>query len=105
MQRAGDRGNGRVDRKESWRGCLGTHWRKQNGRLRDKWSQDGDREVQAAGLGRKETKAWKCIRSWVAEHSRQAHGDLVSPAVLPGSLVMCTPEVPSFPGAPSLHLT
>lgn len=29
------------------------------------------------------TKTWKCVRSWVAELSRPAHGDLVSPALLP----------------------
>lgn len=97
MQRAGDRGNGRVDRKERWRGCLETHWRKQNGRLGDKWSQDGDREVQAADLGRKGTKAWKCVKI-LGSRAQQAPGpwgDLLSPTGMPGSLVMGTMGSPS----------
>lgn len=44
-------------------------------------------------------KTWKCVRSWVAELSRQTHGDLVSPAVLPW-LTVTAP----FPGLPSPHL-
>lgn len=84
---------------------FGDTWEKQNGRLRDKWSRDGCREVKAAGLERKGTTAWKSAKSWVAELSRQAHGDAVSPPALPWLTSDAhSGKSPSFSGAPSPHL-